>query len=145
MIGRTDLVGAWDLVTWVIEHDGAQPPSHPYGSDASGQIIYSADGRMSAVISRADRAALSTASPREAPASECRDAMVSFFCYAGSWELDGNTVIHRLTLALNPAMLGTEQRREARLTGDILELSATESLGAGRSRTHRIQWRRADA
>ncbi len=140
---RDDLVGGWDLLDWRIETTGDQAPSHPFGEDAQGQIMYTADGRMSAVIARAGRRPLSTPSPRQASAAECREAFTSFFCYAGTWHLEAQTVVHRLSLALNPAMLGTEQRREAQLAGDRLELSARESLGGGRERCHRIVWQRA--
>lgn len=137
------LIGAWDLVDWRIDHDDGRPPTHPFGQDASGQISYTADARMSAVIQRAGRRPLSTASPRQAPAEECCEAYTSFFCYAGHWTLEGDTLIHHLTLALNPAMLGTEQRRRAQLQDNVLELSAAEPLGGGRTRTHRLRWRRA--
>lgn len=142
-IKRDELVGGWDLLDWRIETSGDDIPGHPFGEDAQGQIMYTADGRMSAVISRAGRKPLSTPSPRQASAEECRQAFTSFFCYAGTWQLEGDTVVHQLSLALNPAMLGTEQRREARLTGDRLELSAREALSGGRARHHRILWQRA--
>ncbi|MCC5868254.1 MAG: lipocalin-like domain-containing protein [Gammaproteobacteria bacterium] len=142
-IAAEDLVGGWDLLDWRIETTAQITPSHPFGADAQGQIMYTADGRMSAVIARAGRVPLSTPSPRQASAEECREAFTSFFCYAGTWHLEGDTVVHRLRLALNPAMLGTEQRRKARLAGDRLELSASESLGGGRERRHRITWQRA--
>lgn len=138
------LIGAWDLVDWRIDYDDGRPAVRPFGPDAEGQICYTADGHMSAVIQRTGRRPLSTPSPRQAPAEECREAYTGFFCYAGGWTLEeGDTVVHRLTLALNPAMLGTEQRRHARLDDDLLELSASEALGHGRTRTHRLSWRRA--
>ena len=142
-IAAQDLVGGWDLVDWRIETSHDDTPSHPFGKDAQGQIMYTADGRMSAVISRTGRSPLSTPSPRQASAEECRAAFTSFFCYAGTWHLDGDTVVHELRLALNPGMLGTEQRRRASLAGDRLELSADESLSGGRERRHRIIWQRA--
>lgn len=136
------LVGAWDLVDWRIEYDDGRPSTHPFGTDATGQITYTADGRMSAVIQQAGRQPLGAPSPRQAPAEACRAAYTSFFCYAGSWSLDGECVVHHLTLALNPAMLGSEQRRLARLEGETLELSAAEPIASGVTRTHRIRWRR---
>ncbi len=144
-ITREQLLGGWDLLDWRIEATGEDLPAHPFGADAQGQIMYTVDGRMSAVISRARRRPLSTPSPRQASAEECRDAFTSFFCYAGTWRLEGDTVVHHLSLALNPAMLGTEQRREARLTGEQLELSAREVVSRDRERHHRILWQRARA
>lgn len=142
-VDARDLVGGWDLLDWRIETTPHDAPSHPFGENAQGQIMYTADGRMSAVISRAGRTPLSTPSPRQASAEECREAFTSFFCYAGTWHLEGDTVVHELSLALNPAMIGTEQRRHAKLTGDRLELSARETLSGGRARKHRILWQRA--
>ncbi len=141
-VSAAALHGAWSLEAWRIEHDDSRPPAYPFGDDATGQILYAPEGRMSAVISRRDRAGLDAASIHAASAQSCRDAYTSFFCYAGRWHVDGDDVVHTAELALNPDMAGTQQRRHVRLHGDRLELSATETDARGRARTHRIIWRR---
>ena len=93
------LVGAWDLVAWTVTT--AAHVTTPYGSNPCGQLVYSADGRMSALIHAAGRAPLSTASPRKAPIGEQAAAFASCFAYAGTYVVQGSEVLHTVTLALN--------------------------------------------
>lgn len=48
------LIGGWELVRWATYHpDGTE--SLPFGEDAIGVIIYTADGHMSCHLSMANR------------------------------------------------------------------------------------------
>ena len=138
------LTGAWHLERWEIAHDDGRKPSYPYGDDATGLLVYSDDGHMSAVIARAGRAPLSSASTRHAPEGERLAAFESYFHYAGRYEIDhdAGAVTHHVTHALNPNFVGSAQRREIVLEGDLLTLSASEKTGAN-IRHHRLIWRRA--
>lgn len=106
------LVGGWELVRWAILGGGRE--NFPFGPAASGLILYGADGWMSATIAAADRPPLSTANPRLAPAAERAAAFAGYFSYAGTWRVDGEEVIHAVRWSLNPAFVGTEQRRSGR-------------------------------
>ncbi|RMH50333.1 MAG: hypothetical protein D6686_06415 [Alphaproteobacteria bacterium] len=134
------LEGSWRLLSWEIRQEGRS--RHPFGPDATGLLVYAADGGMSAVIARAGRAPLSAAVPRQAPAAERLAAFDSYFHYAGTWRTerrgDAIVVIHRVTHSLNPALVGTEQLRHVDLDGDRLTLRAEEG-----PRLHRLSWARA--
>jgi hypothetical protein len=138
------LVGAWKLRRWQILHpDGTL--TEPYGAKAQGLLLYTRDGWMSACIMKAGRPPLSSSNPRRAPAMERAVAFDGYFSYAGRWRLAGaHTVVHRVTLALNPGTVGTLQWREARLSGRILTLSASEDTPEG-LRQHRLTWARPPA
>lgn len=130
------LEGTWHLMDWRIEQEGRT--TRPFGEGATGMLIYAADGHMSAAISAAGRARFSTGNPRTSPAAEQAAALRSYFHYAGTWALlPGPKVVHRVTLALNPGFVGTEQIRGIDLAGDVLTLSAAEG-----PRRHRMVWRR---
>ena len=130
------LTGTWHLIRWEIEAGGRV--SEPFGPGATGMLCYTADGHMQAVIAAGGRAPLSAPVPRQAPTGERAAAFDTYFHYAGSYEiLDGPRVVHRVSHALNPAFVGTEQVREIDLRGGVLTLSATEG-----PRHHRITWRR---
>jgi hypothetical protein len=136
-----DLVGAWRLQRWeTVYEDGRR--TEPFGPGVEGLIQYTADGWMSATIMAAGRARLSGANPRNAPARERAAAFDSYFSYAGRWRLRGGVVRHDVTIALNPAMVGTPQLRDATLSGRTLTLSAAEDVPGGR-RVHRLVWQRA--
>lgn len=140
-----DFVGTWALADWRIEYsDGGV--TRPFGDAPQGYIIYAGDGVMSASIARSARAKFGIANARNASAEQKSAAFDSYFHYAGSWHIDGDHVVHRLAMALNPDMAGTEQRRLAEFDGASgLTLSAHEPLKDGTSRHHVIQWVRPGA
>jgi len=145
------LVGTWQLVRWDIRYDDGRAPTLPYGEDATGLILYSADGWMNACISRARRPRLSSESVRSAPEAERLAAFESHFQYAGPYRLqtvDGQLqVVHQVTHALNPNFVGTAQVRNVDVDADgVLTLSASDTLpGSSVARHHRLVWRKAGA
>jgi hypothetical protein len=72
------LLGSWQLQRWDISYSDGRAPTYPYGTDATGLIVYSTDGWMSACIARGQRPRLTSDSVRHAPeaqrlaAFECR-------------------------------------------------------------------------
>ncbi|MEW4467527.1 lipocalin-like domain-containing protein [Parasphingorhabdus sp. JC815] len=139
---RSDFIGAWRLIDWRIEYsDGAV--TRPFGEGAHGYIIYSSDGTMTASIAKAERPAFGLANARNASEAQKTAAFDSYFHYAGPWELDGDEVVHSVTMSLNPDMTGTQQRRVARFSGDDgLTLSAFEVTKDGGKRHHILQWQK---
>ena len=81
------LLGTWHLVRWDITYGDGRAATLPYGEDATGLILYTADGHMSACLGRAGRAPLSSASVRSAPEAERLAAFESWFQYAGPYRL----------------------------------------------------------
>lgn len=135
-----DIEGGWTCRTWrILYEDGRY--SEPFGADVTGLLIYSADGYMSACIMAAGRTPFRSPNPREATRAERAAAFDGYFSYAGRWRIVGETIEHRVTIALNPAFVGTRQWRKASLSGRTLVLSAEEATGRG-MRRHEIEWRR---
>jgi hypothetical protein len=143
MLRPERIVGAWQLVRWEVIY-GGEKRTLPFGPDAVGLLTYTADGAMSACIMAADRAPFSAPNPRDTPPEERARAYDGYFSYAGTWRIAGRRVLHDVTIALNPAMVGTTQVRDARLRGRQLELSALETV-RGVTRFHRLLWRRPRA
>jgi len=140
------LPGAWELVRWEISYSDGRAASFPYGPEATGLLLYTADGHMSAGISRAARPRFHSASTRHVSAERKCAAFDSHFHYQGRYRVSGGCVLHEVTQALNPDFPGSSQVRKAELDGDSLVLSAEEQLPGARAavtRTHRLCWRRA--
>jgi len=137
-----DFIGAWTFADWRIEYsDGGV--TRPFGEAAHGYIVYTADGIMTASIARGGRPAFGIANARNASLEQKAAAFDSYFNYAGPWWIEGEDVVHRVTLSLNPDMTGTDQRRLARFDGKGgLELSAQDTLKDGATRRHILQWQR---
>ena len=66
----------------------------------------------------------------------------SYFHYAGHWRIEGESVIHCVTLSLNPNMVGTEQVRHMHFSGSELTLTGIENIGR-QQRRHVLLWQRA--
>lgn len=144
------LLGSWHLLRWEITYADGRKPTWPYGESATGLIVYAVDGWMSACIARAGRLPLSSDSVRTAPEAERLAVFESYFAYAGSYALRRDAgraqVVHRVTHALNPNFVGSEQVRN--IDFDLhgrLTLSASDVVpGTDVARHHRLQWERRD-
>jgi len=105
-----DLSGVWKLVAWRrIGGDGAV--SHPLGDDATGMLVYSADGRMAVQLVAADRPKLDTGDPLGGSAEERAAAYSGCLAYFGRYEVREDTVVHWVDACLYPNWSGAEQVR----------------------------------
>jgi len=142
MISEDELIGSWSLESWAIGYSDRDDLSYPYGEDPQGLIIYSKDGWMSATISRSERNLLpEDVAFRRLPDDLKAAAFTSYFHYAGRYRVVDGDVIHYVTTALNPNMIGTEQLRHAELDGHTLVLSGKDSVGDV-TRFHSLVWHR---
>ena len=143
-----DLIGSWHLERFVIRYADGRPPLHPFGERARGQLIYSADGHMSATLCRAERPPLGgrLETAYRAAAADKAAAFDGYLAYAGRWRLEGDGVVHRVEFALTPDLVGRENRRAARLDvgpdGRRLHLSYSLTAQSGIERYYTLTWRR---
>lgn len=116
------LTGAWKLVDFRLTGaDGGT--SRPFGGDAAGLLIYTADGHMSA-------------------ATSFPDGSESVF-YCGPYEALEGENRHVIEFSSNPALVGTTQRRQVRFEGETMILTASPSISGGPGTSAEIAWRRA--
>jgi hypothetical protein len=140
---RVALLGSWELVHWKISYSDGRPPSHPYGADATGLLLYAPDGFMSAAICTTGRPRLSSESTRQASDQEKCRAFDTYFHYQGTFRTEDSQVIHEVRHALNPNFPGSRQVRRARFEDGGLVLSAEDRLpGTSVRRLHELSWRR---
>jgi hypothetical protein len=138
----TALVGAWDLVSWDLAVDGAPRP-HGFGDEVTGQLLYLADGHMSAILSDPNRPELSAEPLAAAPADERAEAARAYVSYGGSWSVRGDEVVHHVAFCLLPNWVGTDLVRTVTWHDGQLVLSTAPELDAkGRTVTNRLVWRR---
>ena len=125
----SELLGAWRLAEYAFT-DGDGAVTHPWGESAEGLIIFEASGQMSAQIMRPGRETVPPPGDGDGDAARpAEQAFRGYVAYFGSYEVDAEagTLSTRVTGALNPAMVGTEQRREFELAGDRLTLRTPET------------------
>lgn len=135
---KNRLIGSWRLVSYATEEAGGRR-GQPYGK-AVGRLSYDENGNMSGQVMRPGRADVSLG---EGSAQQVRAAYLGYIAYFGTYEIapDGNSVVHHVQGALNPAWVGGDQVRALRFEGEQLVLSADVTKG-GAIVTHVLTWER---
>jgi hypothetical protein len=136
------LAGTWNLVAWRrIAAD--ESVSYPLGTDAHGQLIYTQNGRMAVQICGANRAALDTDDPLGGAEVARAAAYSTYLAYFGSYELQGQNVVHRLDSSLYPNWSGEEQVRPFTAESDQLVLRTPPMrLADGSTVVNELVWAR---
>jgi hypothetical protein len=135
------LVGAWRLRSWVsIEDNGSE--ALPMGETPNGLVVYSADGTMIGIMGPGDRPRFATDDVTGGTIEERARAFATFIAYGGSYEVDGETVTHRVESSLFPNWTGTTQQRRWELDdgGRRLTLTSPPVTLGGTTRIHRLTW-----
>jgi len=142
-----DLVGTWQLVDWTFQVDGDKT-YRPFNGDAEGLLTYTADGRMWATLMKRNRKNTKTQTLSAASVAERARIAAGFQSYAGSYRIEGNTVIHEVDVSLLPNWVGGEQLRYIDwIPSDEghahLQLSTPhEPTDGGRTAVNTLRWRR---
>jgi hypothetical protein len=136
---RQRIIGTWRLVSYESSETGGRR-GRPYG-DAVGRLAYDENGNMSGQVMRPERAKVELG---EGNAQQVRAAYLGYIAYFGTYEVaaDGQSVVHHVQGALNPAWVGGTQVRKMRFDEDRLVLSA-DVQKAGAVVTHTLTWERA--
>jgi hypothetical protein len=134
--------GTWQLVAWRrIAADGTI--SYPLGADARGQLIYTSNGMMAVQITAATRPAIPTEDPLGGDPDARADAYSTYLAYFGTYEVDGEQVIHHLDGSLFPNWSGQDQARTLGPEGDDLVLSTPPMrLSDGTTVVNELAWSR---
>jgi hypothetical protein len=121
------LVGVWRLRAFESHRDGL-PVHYPFGRDAAGLLVYTADGTMSGQLMRRGRPSFASATITGGTDTELRAAATGYVAYAGTFQVDEDrrVVRHRVTMSLFPNLVETVQERAITLTGGVLELRTPE-------------------
>lgn len=137
---RSDLFGRWTIVEWLQTYDDGRVV-HPMGKVLDGFIEYGPHG-MFCFLASGERPPFSTGGQWSADDREKAAAYSSCLSYAGTFDVDGDSVTHHVRHSLFPNWVGGTQRRTAQLDGDALSLSARLEAGTPEARTVVLTWRR---
>ena len=141
---RAAVLGAWELESYTEADGSGRPPVHPLGEDATGLIIYTDDGYMSAQLMSADRPLFDTADPAGGTTRQTLAAARGYLAYSGPFRVDESAAVlhHDVRVSLLPNWLGVTQIRSSKLDHDRLTLSL-RSTRDGVETTSTLVWRRA--
>jgi hypothetical protein len=115
------IVGTWKLAAWrrIGEHGEI---TYPLGRNASGVLIYARDGKMAVQMVAADRPPVDGGDALGGDVNQRAAAYSTCLAYFGTYEVHGDTVIHRIESSLYPNWSGTEQARPFTCDGQELVL-----------------------
>jgi hypothetical protein len=105
-----NIVGTWRLAMTRAQDDAGKPMHPPYGPVPMGVVMFSADGRMVAV--------LCDVRPQLPDGEEERE----YSSYCGNYTFDGTTLVTRVDAAADRSRLGGDQVRRVRFDGELMVL-----------------------
>jgi hypothetical protein len=131
------LVGTWRLVAFE-SHRPDRPVRYPFGPEAVGILVYTADGIMSGQLMRPGRQPFAAPTMPGGTDADLRVAALGYVAYAGPYDVDEARAVvrHHVIMSLFPNLVGTVQERTVVLDGDRLTLVAPDGA--------RIHWRRSE-
>ncbi len=144
---QPSIVGTWRLLavySWT-DKDKKDLNKQAYGPHPKGFITYTADGRMCVIETYDNRKPLSVNDLVKAPAAERAEAYSSVITYAGTYTLQGNTVIHYQQVLQSPGRnpLATDQVRTVTFQGpDRVSLRTPPVSRNGVQEFHEMFWER---
>ena len=137
-----DVTGTWRLLSAAASVDGVVSDTAPYGRSPTGRLTYTADGRVSVIVSADGRRRLSVTDRRAAPVAERAEAFATFLAYAGRYRVVADTIVHHVEVASVENWVGTDLVRIARCDGDQLTLQTPPTSLGGRLGVFTLVWKR---
>ena len=134
------VLGAWKLLSYTREDVVSGEITRPWGENPSGYLMYLPDGHMSAVVTSEGRKDV-------APTDEKQVAQLYFnmVAYAGTYTVQGDTVVHHVEVAWRPSWVGSDQPRHAKIEGDTLTIRTQpiRNRVEGKDYVYILVWTRA--
>jgi hypothetical protein len=144
VFGRANdkLVGTWKLVSASGKTSAGELEETPYGPSPVGFLTYTADGRVTAMISNGGRKTLSFGG---GTLEEQGEAFKTFLAYAGRYRLSGDKVIHRVEISSIQNYVGKDLVRSVDFEGDRLVLVTPPTPVNGKIQSVELIWQRVPA
>jgi hypothetical protein len=132
------LVGTWKLISaWSKTSKGESET--PYGLNPAGFLTYTADGRVTALISYDGRKILSGSG---GTLEEQAAAFQTFLAYAGRYTLTGDKVTHTIEISSIQNYVGRDLIRIVQFQDDRIVLITPPTLVNGKVQTVELTWQR---
>jgi hypothetical protein len=135
------VVGTWKLVSATSTTSSGRSET-PYGSAPAGFLTYTADGRMSTVISYGGRKALTFGRTGHALQEEQAEAFKTCLAYAGRYTLSGDQMIHHVEVSSIQNFVNKDLLRGIQFEGDRITLVTPPTPVNGEIQTVALVWQR---
>ena len=143
---RERLVGSWRLISYEVRDTDGELVGYPLGEDATGSLIYTADGLMSVQVMRPDRPLYQAGGIGDGTDAESAAAARGYVAYAGPYRVERDSVVvHEPEVSLFPNWVHATVVREVVLAEPRLELTTPKPLPfGGQQLTAVLMWERAE-
>lgn len=135
---REQVIGTWKLLKYTREDKNGEH-YYPLGKDATGFLMYTDDGYMSAQLMAQGRSAYTLGELHKGTTEEMAEAARGYHAYSGQYEVDeeNQTLYHHMEVSMIPNRLGQVQDRIIVMDGNTITITskATSSY---------IVWERAE-
>jgi hypothetical protein len=133
------LAGTWKLVSASSTTSAGERSESPYGAQPTGFLTYTADGRVTALISYDGRKPLAYGggSPEEQA-----EAFKTFLAYAGRYTFNGDKVIHHVEVSSIQNYVDKDLVRNVKFKGDQITLVTPPTRVNGKMQTIELIWQR---
>jgi hypothetical protein len=111
-------VGVWRLTSVVAVEEETGATTNRFGAKPDGYLIFSPDGYMSVVIN-ADGLQPISGNPEKLTEEKAR-LFSTMTAHAGKYQISEGRLIHRVDVAHDPKMVGTDLQRTLRFLNDNL-------------------------
>ena len=135
-------MGTWKLVSVSAITSTGERSETPYGSKPAGFLSYTADGRVSALISYDGRRSLS---PGGGSLQEQAEAFKTFLAYAGRYTLSDDKVIHQVEISSIQNYVDRDLVRTVKFQSDQIVLVTPPTPMNGKIQTLELIWQRLAA
>ena len=137
------LAGRWRLLSWPAR-TAAGDVTYPFGERAQGSVVYTPGGWMSGTLAYGDRADLVTGDVVGGSEEERAAAFSTYLSYCGTYEVEGDVVVHHIEMSLFPNWVGGEQRRQFELSDGKLVLRTPPLEIGGDVIVNELRWIREE-
>ncbi len=133
------LAGTWKLISASSKALNGEYNKTPYGTDPTGLLTYTENGRVASVISYGGRRPLPiTGGTMEQQA----EAFQSCLAYAGSYSLNGDKVTHHVEVCSIQNYVNRDLVRDLKFEGDRLVLVTPPTSVNGKIQSIELTWQR---
>jgi|SRR5579863_2995340 lipocalin-like protein len=135
------LVGTWRLLSASSTTSAGERNETPYGLHPVGFLTYTADGRVTAMISNGGRKSLVGGGTLE----EQAEAFKTFLAYAGRYTLSGDTITHTVDISSIQTYVGKDLIRTVTFHDNQITLVTPPTPMNGKIRVFELIWERLTA
>lgn len=143
-MGKEQFLGSWRLISSVFKSVSSGQVAYPLGKDATGLIIYSADGYMSAQLLSPNRPRFASGDHLKGTQEEIKGAFEGLMTYYGTYEVDEkqHTVSHHCERSSFPNWDGQVLNRYYEFSDDKMTLSTPQLKMGGEKVVGVLIWQR---